>query len=103
MSKAIWKYPLTASDYQEIEMPVGARVLTAALQHENLCLWALVDPEMPVGRALVRIAGTGHTLPDTTYADDYAGTYQLRGGALVFHVFARPPVVPEARAGAEGE
>jgi len=48
-------------------------------------LWAYVDPTEPRVTRKFRIIGTGH--PIATDPGDYIGTFQMGGGALVFHVF----------------
>jgi len=83
----IWKYELTLGHPQEIEMPVGAEILTVQSQFENqACLWALVEPaNYPVKREF-EIFGTGVDIYENPNRK-YIGTYQLRGGIFVFHVF----------------
>lgn len=44
--KKIFKYKLQQEGRQEIIMPVGAKPLHVAVQHDDVCLWALVDPEV---------------------------------------------------------
>jgi hypothetical protein len=80
----IWKYPLTAAS--GLRMPRGARLLTVQVQAEDVCLWALVDPEAPMVTRTIRVFGTGHTVK-LAATDAYIGTFQLSGGALVFHAF----------------
>lgn len=80
----IWKYPLTAAS--GLRMPQGARLLAVQVQAEDVCLWALVDPEAPMVTRTIRVFGTGHTVR-LAPTDTYIGTFQLSGGALVFHVF----------------
>jgi hypothetical protein len=48
----------------------------------------LVDPASNRRRIRVRVFGTGH--PGIESSMDYIGSYQLYGGALVFHVFFEP-------------
>jgi hypothetical protein len=81
----IWKFPLTAEDIQHIEAPEINRPLAVQTQNGMPQLWMLVDPESRRRRIKVRTFGTGH--PGITQDMDYVGTYQLSGGALVFHVF----------------
>lgn len=82
----IYKYPLKTADVQMVEMPKGATILCVQTQGETPCLWAEVNPKAEkICRAFVTY-GTGHPLDDGT-AKHYIGTYQLRGGALVFHVY----------------
>jgi hypothetical protein len=82
----IFKYPLKVEDIQMVEMPEGAAVLTIQTQGEIPCLWAKVDPSAPIIKRCFITYGTGHPVNDGP-ADHYVGTYQLRGGKLVFHVF----------------
>lgn len=84
--KTIWKFPLKVADTQVIDIPMPADILTIQMQGETPCLWALVNPDAEE-KAIKAIAifGTGHPLPDR--AMTYIGTFQLHGGALVFHVF----------------
>ena len=81
----IWKFPLETTDYQTVQIPQGGEILCAQMQAETLCLWALVDPKVPLKNRHIRIFGTGH--PVTGEHLDYIGTYQINGGSLVFHVF----------------
>jgi len=83
MEKMIWKWMLTPDCV--IEMPAGALVLTVQTQHGEPQIWALVDPTRQKVRRRFRTYGTGHVVPD--YPGEYVGTFQLSGGALVFHVF----------------
>ena len=82
---AIWKYPLQVTDEQTIDMPSGAEALTVQVQNGTPCLWARVDPAAPTTPRKIITHGTGHPVPETT--GRYIGTYQIDGGALVFHVF----------------
>lgn len=87
MEKQIWKYELQNEGVQELKMPKGADILTVQTQYEKPCLWALVNPDaVEVSRGFM-IYGTGHPVPTEPYPHKYIGTYQLSGGALVFHVF----------------
>lgn len=85
----IWKFPLAVADQQLIEIPRGAKLLTAQIQYgDKLNLWALVDEHAPKGRRLIAIYGTGNPLPDEGFDfGRYIATFQIAQGALVFHVF----------------
>jgi len=89
--KKIFKYELETTDYQEIEMPIGAQILCLQTQDEIPHIWALVDTNANKELKAFEIFGTGHEVPDRDYPNDdrrrYVGTYQLRKGALVFHCF----------------
>jgi len=86
MIKTIWKYKLSTTDEQVIEMPAMAEILTVQIQNGEPCLWALVDSSYPhKEKRYIEIFGTGN--PIGTGPRTYIGTYQLDGGKLVFHVF----------------
>lgn len=81
----IYKYPLVVTDEQTIMLPEGAKVLTLEEQYGEPMLWALVDPDAKKEGRLVRIYGTGHEVDRSDLR--YVSTFQMHGGALVFHVF----------------
>lgn len=83
----IWKYPLLTQDEQVVTIPEGAITMTVQVQRGTPCLWAMVAPGADPEDRTIYTRGTGHDVgkdPDTLV---YLGTYQLDGGALVFHVF----------------
>ena len=89
MERQVWKYSLAVETRQDVMMPKGARVLTVQVQQGQPCVWALVDPHTdPDDYWPVTLCtyGTGHPMPGDP--GEYVGTFQLSGGALVFHVFA---------------
>lgn len=83
--KAIYKYPIAVIDEQTIEIPLGGQILAVQMQNEIPCMWVLVDPQHVIVKRDFRIYGTGQQIPDS--AGLYIGTFQLRGGMLVFHLF----------------
>jgi hypothetical protein len=82
--QTIHKYRLPLSG--EVEMPDGARVLSVAAEHDEPCLWALVDTEAPMTRRRFAAIGTGHAAGMTKYGT-YVGVYRLSGERGVYHVF----------------
>ena len=80
----IHKYPLKVADHQEIDMPLGARILCVQVQGGIPCLWAEVSPESAPESRLIVTYGLGN--PMGSHAA-YVGTYQLDGGSLTFHVY----------------
>lgn len=87
----IWKFELyhPVTGVQPIqEMPAGARVLCVDRQDNTLCLWAMVDEDMPKVTKSFRIIGTGHVVPGGT--GPYIGSVVLHEGQLVLHVFHGP-------------
>ena len=85
--EAIWKQPLEVANKQTILMPIGAKILCVQTQHEKPCIW-FVTPETKDPALEMRVFimyGTGHESPQID--GRYIGTFQLRNGVLVFHVF----------------
>lgn len=96
--RIIWKYQLSASDDQILEVPQGAKALTVQLQYGKPCLWFIVDPEAEKEKRRIIIQGAGIPMRNTIITQgtgipmrntvgNYIGTYQLTGGFAVFHVF----------------
>lgn len=86
MAMKIWKYPLQLTDDQTVSMPLGAQILHVAEQHEEVCLWALVNPEVMRADHAIRIIGSGQAISDDP--GKFVGTFMMHGGSLVFHVFS---------------
>lgn len=75
---------------QSILMPKGAEILTVQTQNGIPCIWALVDIEAEKEPRVFDIFGTGHPVTfDMGVERKYINTFQLKGGALVFHLFER--------------
>ena len=83
MHRQIWKFELDSDG--EIQMPAGANILTVQTQNDKPMIWAIVDPQAPMETKKFTVLGTGWFVPPSTGV--YIGTFQLQGGALVFHVF----------------
>ena len=86
--KKIWKYTLPVTDYPVIPMQRGARVLSVDVQHGEVQIWALVDPEAPTELRKFRMADTGHPLEEEIVSMRFIGTVQM--GELVRHIFVHP-------------
>jgi len=88
----IFKYPIKVIGYQNIEMPLGASILTVDVQTmppldiSTPCLWANVEPGNNLESREIFIYGTGHDISDNKKLS-YIGTFQLNGGQFVGHVF----------------
>ena len=87
--KTIWKFNIQRiKEVQNIEMPVGAKVLSIQTQRNEAFIWALVDPEAVRENRSFIIYGTGHDINDIenlTYIDTYQVGFML--DILVFHLF----------------
>jgi len=89
MSAVVLKYPLTLTEQQTLAIPHHARILSAQIQREKLCVWALVDPlrRNETESRQVVICGTGHSVDEMVpLSYDFIDTVQQ--GAFVWHVFA---------------
>lgn len=86
MRLTIHKYPIEVTDYATITMPTRSRLLSVQVRNGVPCVWALVDPTAELVERRLRVFGTGHPV-DVGGGCPFVGTFQLHGGALVFHVF----------------
>lgn len=86
-TKQVWKFDVQPGEFI-VEMPRGAHVLTVQVQHEAPRMWALVDPGEPTEKRRFVVVGTGHTVVNAEWVK-YVGTFQVRDGTLVFHLFER--------------
>jgi hypothetical protein len=86
MTQTVYKYRLPVGDWSSISMPEGAQVLCVEVQNDRPTLWARVTPGNRPHVYHFRTAGTGHDLGSNV--GRHIGSFQLDGGALVFHVFA---------------
>jgi hypothetical protein len=84
----VYKY-LIGPGASGFQMPRGAKPLAVQMQGNEPMLWALVDPTAPLNWCEVYCYGTGHDIPDDP--GEYVGTFQMAGGSLVWHAFARVP------------
>lgn len=88
--KTIYKYQLAVTDQNIINIPQGSEILCVQIQGEAPCLWVLVDTEEKPEDVLIETFGTGHEIPTDMGIDRaYIGTYQIMGGAQIYHVFRR--------------
>jgi len=84
--QAIFKFPLELVDNQDVEMPLDAEILHVNTQSDEPYIWALVNPEAPMGKRNISIWGTGDRM-DESKAKKYIGTFMQDEGRLVWHVF----------------
>ena len=82
--KTIWKYHITYGQ-NEYEMPKDAKILSAQLQHNEFCVWALVDPEKEKEIRTIEIFGTG--LPFNVSDGKYKFIDTIQHGWFVGHIF----------------
>lgn len=91
MPHTIWKYTIPPDHKFILSLPWNAEVLCVQVQHDIPYIWALVNPDSPKQDRLFLSLSTGQRLSHTDPASlRYVGTFQLRGGSLVFHLFEYP-------------
>ena len=86
--RKVYKYTLKKTTEQDVIMPAGAVILSAAEQWGGAVLYALVDPdEQRLKPRRIFIHGTGHEV----HAENlrFIGTVKFLSGSLMFHVFER--------------
>ena len=92
--QTIWKFPIETTDFQNLVMPKGAKVLCVQIQDDNPFIWAMVDPSAEKEERSFLVLGTGHPVQTEDLNLDYIGTYQLKNGLLVFHLFESTVYIP---------
>lgn len=82
--KRIYKFPLQVTNEQVLRLQIGAQLLDVQIQHDVLCLWALVDTnQIQMEDRTLNIYGTGHPASDNP--GNFIATVQQ--GPMVWHVF----------------
>lgn len=87
--QTIWKYTLKSQEYQLIEMPHSARVISAEEQFGEIVVYAVIElpnTSIPWNREFV-VLGTGHETEHDLNEYHFLNTVKLENGALMFHVF----------------
>lgn len=85
MKQTVYKYPIEITDYQDVTLPKGAKILCIKNQNGIICIWALVNKDENETETIkLRCAGTGHLIEEDV---EYIDTVFVCGGNLVFHFF----------------
>ena len=83
----IWKYPLKIVDTQIVNLPRGAKILSAVKQDGDIILYAAIDNQNPEGTdRIIRILGTDHPFPDY---DNCVFISTVVIAPFVWHVFEK--------------
>lgn len=94
MAECVYKYPVDRNDLAAgqgafaIDLPIGARVVLAGMQHGVVTLWAVVNPDAPRERREFLLRGTGHALPTNAH---HVYSFMQDGGAFIWHLFEPTP------------
>jgi len=91
--RKIWKFQLPLETIAWVAMPLLAEVISTGLDPaENLCVWAVVDPNRELSKRMFLVIGTAHPLPDEVKLSRFLGT--VRQGPFMWHVYEyQGPVV----------
>ena len=95
--KTIYKHAIPIDDWQEINLPVDAKILTAREQGNVICIWYETDTNthtQPPQTVEIAIFGTGHDMGKKWMHDRepiYLGTCFFENGKTVFHVYHLKP------------
>jgi hypothetical protein len=90
----VYKYKIKKLEHQQVEMPMGARIVAAQSLGDNIWLWSLVETdEKKREKRNIVVLKTGQEIsiahPDRML---HLGTVMFDSGALVYHVFELPEV-----------
>jgi hypothetical protein len=82
--KTVYKYELNRSGLKEITLPEGSWIVKAAIQYDDICIWAVVDTK-EINRKVHKfvVLGTGWEIPCKHM--DHIDT--ILEGPYVWHVF----------------
>jgi hypothetical protein len=87
----IWKYTLKAQEYQMVEVPSEAKIISVVEQQEQIVVYALIDLNLTSTYRFVEfiVLGTGHTTSHELSKYHFLSTVKTESGLLMFHVFYR--------------
>ena len=68
-------------------MKIGAEIIHLGEQNDDICMWAVVDPEAEDTKRYFHVVGTGNEFDPSD--KKYIGSAQVSGGKFVFHIWER--------------
>lgn len=87
--QTVFKYPVPLKDDFTVLLPKAAQVLTVQTQKNGAFtdpyIWVLLDNSQEKVERKFRLVGTGESVEE--YLNKYVGTFQLREGSEVYHLF----------------
>lgn len=86
--KKIFKYHLPIQQWQGVQMPRDAVILTVQPQDNQLMIWAIVNPENELQERKFAVFVTGQTIGSLINLN-YLATCVTHSGQYVFHVFEK--------------
>lgn len=85
-TRAIWKYKMPLEGKFSLDIPDGYLILDVQPQFDTPCMWAMVNPDAKKQKQDFVIIGTGNHF-HMDFVGAHVGTFQMHGGALIWHVF----------------
>jgi hypothetical protein len=87
--KKIYKYELPAAHggYLILSLPANAEIISTGMQDDKLMLWALVNPENDLETRSFSLYHTGDDINFIAGKNRFIGTYSLRNGKYILHLF----------------
>lgn len=71
-----------------LDMRSGAKIIKVDRQHQNACIWAIVDPNAKMIDRKYLIKGTGSNIDDIDPDKfDHIGTVLIQNDTLVWHIW----------------
>jgi len=83
--KIIFKYAIKWRGATTVKMPLGAKVIHADAQGDELVLWAIVNPNTEVIEKTFEVFYTGEEIFSFEHPYSHISTIQSDG--LVYHIF----------------
>lgn len=87
MHNTIFTYELNLVDRQDLSLPIGAKILSAQIQREKICIWAMVDSKEKKENRTIAIVGTGNPLPKINPDEKMVHVDTVQLHSMVWHVF----------------
>lgn len=81
-TKSIWKYQVSFGPDFDIELPIGADIVHAGVQNNDVYIWACVYTKAPKGTRSFKPIATGEEIP---FNAQYIATVQTDNG-YVWHI-----------------
>lgn len=89
--KTIYKYMLKDHGVVDVEMPAGARILTAKAQGMHVWVWAIVETDTQENETRrFAVLKTGAEIDLETEVMTHVESVQFDDGGLVYHIFEYP-------------
>ena len=84
--KTVYRYEINQA-INDVNLPIGAKVLSVGVANNIISLWALVDTESGTEKRKFLVFGTGSDMSKTeTYNLTFVGTIR-KSNTYAFHIF----------------